>query len=391
MSQRNESHYKYVIDNPSATYQEFAKHFGISKQFGRTKFSKIKKSIAKHPTLAKDSSEQGYSFEDSKHYWHKSDNVSTFVKVDNSISGFEVVQMIDDILEARNLKKVKLPKVNKSDKVLNVILSDMHVGLDPNPQGRSLFNYKYNKEIFNYRLEQVYFTICKEYNTHGCFDTLVLYDLGDGLDGWNGETTRGGHKLDQNMSNVEAFKTYVGGKLDLIEKIINGGFASKIVIRSVSKCNHSGDFGYIANETIKMLIERVYDNQYCSFYILERFMEHFVHGEHCFIVTHGKDDKVMKFGMPLNLNDKTINFINSYIKHYKIDSKYVHLYKGDLHQVSYSKTKDFDYRNFAAFAPPSSWVQHNFVNGVSGYSTQVIPLHSNETSHSDYFFEFEEI
>jgi hypothetical protein len=27
---------------------------------------------------------------------------------------------------------------------------------------------------------------------------------------------------------------------------------------------------------------------------------------------------------------------------------------------------------------------------VSGYSTQVIPLHSNETSHSDYFFEFDE-
>lgn len=390
MAQRNENHYKFVIENPSATHQEFTKRFNFSANVGKAKFYKIKKSINQNEALAKDSAEKGYDFESVTHYWHKSDNLSTFVKVDNKMDGFEIVQMIDDIIEARKLPKVKFPKVKPTKNVLNLILSDMHVGLEPNPQGKSLFNYKYNKEIFDYRLEQVYLSVIKEYNTHGCFDMLVLYDLGDGLDGWNGETTRGGHKLDQNMTNVEAFKTYVGGKLDLIEKIINGGFASKIAIRSVSKCNHSGDFGYIANETIKMLLERVYNQKVVEFYILERFMEHFTHGDHCFIITHGKDDKVMKFGMPLNLNDKTINFINSYIKHYKIDSKYIHLYKGDLHQVSYHKTKDFDYRNFPAFAPPSSWVQHNFVNGVSGYSTQVIPLYNNEVSNSDYFFDFEE-
>jgi len=390
MGKRNESHYKYVIDNPDCTAREFQQYFDISYAFARSKLAKVKKSIAINPALARESAEHGLDFENVSHYWHKSDTISTFVKVDNKISADDIVQMIDEIIEARKIPKVKLPKLKRTDKLLNVILSDMHVGLDPNPQKRSLFNFKYNKEIFNYRLEQVHTAIIKEYNIHGIFDTIVLYDLGDGLDGWNAETTRGGHKLDQNMTNIEAFKTYVCGKLDLIEKIINSGIARSVDVRSVSKCNHSGDFGYIANETIKMLLERTYDTNYIKFYIMERFMEHFTHGQHCFIVTHGKDDKVMKRPLPLNLDDKTINFVNSYIKHYKIDAKYVHLYKGDLHQVSYHKTKDFDYRNFPSFAPPSSWVQHNFTMGVSGYSLQVIPLNDSEVTHSDYFFNFEE-
>jgi hypothetical protein len=45
MSQRNESHYKFVIDNPSATHHDFAKHFNTSKEFGKTKFNKIKRSL----------------------------------------------------------------------------------------------------------------------------------------------------------------------------------------------------------------------------------------------------------------------------------------------------------------------------------------------------------
>lgn len=390
MAQRNENHYSFVIENPSATHQEFSKRFNFRPNVGKAKFYKIKKSISNNEALAKDSAEKGYDFESVTHYWHKSDNLSTFVKVDNKMDGFEIVQMIDEIIEARKIPKIKPPKLKPTDKVLNVILSDMHVGLEPNPQGRSLFQFKYDKEEFNYRLEQVLQAVFKEYNTHGTFQNVVLYDLGDGLDGWNAETTRGGHKLDQNMSNIEAFKTYVSGKLNLIEMIINSGVTNKVIVRSVSKCNHSGDFGYIANETIRMLLHRVYGVSVVQFYILERFMEHFYHGDHCFIITHGKDDKVMKRPLPLNLDDKTINFVNSYIKHYKIDAKYIHLYKGDLHQISYHKTKDFDYRNFPSFAPPSSWVQHNFTMGVSGYSLQVIPLNDSEVTHSDYFFNFEE-
>ena len=43
----------------------------------------------------------------------------------------------------------------------------------------------------------------------GAFYSIYVCDLGDAVDGWNGYTTRGGHKLPQNMSNKEVFETYV--------------------------------------------------------------------------------------------------------------------------------------------------------------------------------------
>ena len=41
-----------------------------------------------------------------------------------------------------------------------------------------------------------------------------------------------------------------------------------------------------------------------------------------------------------------------------------------------------------SFAPPSSWVQHNFGDSYSGYSIQVIPKNTNEISHTDYFLDY---
>jgi hypothetical protein len=92
-------------------------------------------------------------------------------------------------------------------------------------------------------------------------------------------------------------------------------------------------------------------------------------------------------GLPLELNDKAITFINDYIDHYEIKTPYIHIEKGDLHRIGYSRSKKFDYRNYMSFAPPSTWVQHNFGSGYSGYSLDVIPKLSGEISHTDYFFD----
>jgi hypothetical protein len=265
----------------------------------------------------------------------------------------------------------------------------MHVGLDPNPDGKSLFNYKYGAKEFNANLDKVYTSVIKEKNLHGKFDILIIDDLGDGLDGWNGETTRRGHKLDQNMNNTEQFKVYVSGKLRLIESLIQADVANKIIVRNVTNDNHSGDFSKTANVAIEMILDRTYDKKNVEFHILNKFMEHFTYGDHTFILTHGKDEKYMFKGLPLDLNDRAIKFIHDYINHYKINSKYIHIEKGDLHQIAFKKTKKFDYRNYMSFAPPSAYVQNNFGDSYSGYSIQVIPKYSSEISHTDYFFDLE--
>jgi hypothetical protein len=133
----------------------------------------------------------------------------------------------------------------------------------------------------------------------------------------------------------------------------------------------------------------MYSNDIVEVDILERFIEHRTYGDHCFVLTHGKDKEQMKGGLPVVLNDKAIRLINDYIEHYDINSKFIHVEKGDLHQIGYQRTKKFDYRNFMSFAPPSSWIQHNFGDSYSGYSIQVIPKFNNEISHTDYFIEYD--
>lgn len=322
-------------------------------------------------------------------YWVKTKTHSALVKVSQEEYAQSILDAVSDIVSNYNPDKLRTIQKEKitSPVAIKATVSDMHVGLEPNPGGTSLFAYEYNETIFKQNLDKVFNSLCKEYDNHGRFDILVIDDLGDGLDGWNGQTTRGGHPLDQNMSNEEMFRVFVEGKLALIENCIKAGIANEVIVRNVANDNHSGSFASIANMTIQMLLNRTYSDKDVKFYILNRFMEHFQYGDHTFILTHGKDAKHMFKGLPYNLNDKAVSFINDYIDHYNINTKYIHVEKGDLHRIGYDRTKKFDYRNYMTFAPPSAWVSHNFGDCYSGYSIQTIPKFSGEISHTDYYFD----
>jgi hypothetical protein len=151
---------------------------------------------------------------------------------------------------------------------LRGVISDAHVGMNSNAEG-ALYGYEYNAEIFNKNLDRFFKAIQKEIAFYGCFDTIFIDDLGDGLDGYDGFTTRGGHKLQQNMSNNEAWKTYVDGKLTMLVNIINLNGAANYEFRNVANCNHSGDFGWTANMAIKMALELMFPNIFLIYLQLE--------------------------------------------------------------------------------------------------------------------------
>jgi len=309
------------------------------------------------------------------------------------LGGIDYPKLIEEIVQKHSRGSVRkiVPKTKHCDKAIKITLSDIHIGLEPNPDGNSIYQYEYNSNIFNANLDHVYSSVLKEHITNGKFDLLIIDDLGDGLDAYDGMTTRKGHTLDQNMNNVEAFRVYVEGKLRLIENLIAADVANKILIRNVSDDNHSGDFGHVANLAIQMILQRSYSDTHVEFYILRKFIEHFKYGDHTFILTHGKDKKNMFKGFPLDLDHKTTNFLNEYINRQGITTKYIHVEKGDLHQISYKRTSRFDYRNFMSFAPPSAYVQNNFGASYSGYSIQIIPKYFNEISHTDYFFDLAKV
>lgn len=393
----------YEESNNSKLAREVKERFNLPQDFDAVR-NMIGRRRAKRKlpeidiTALKDAAEEaGIDVESIKHGWLKNDTASLFVTNpyydDGTLTQDKIHSIFDAVIEKYidyEPTSIILPD-SPVAKALKVTKSDAHVGMQPNPNSKALFQYEYNAQIFGQSVDKIYQSILKEHRTHGTFDIIYLDDLGDQADGWSGKTTRGGHDLPQNMTNAEVFETCLDVNINLVKRIVSAGVAKKIVLRSVTRDNHSGDFSLIINIAIKRIINLMYSKEIVEVDILKRFIEHRYYGEHCFLMTHGKDDEFMKRGMPLILDDKTIRFINDYIDHYNIKAKYIHLDKGDLHQIGYQRTKKFDYRNYMSLAPPSSWVMHNFGDSYSGYSLQIVPLETNEIQHTDYFIEYSKI
>ena len=112
-------------------------------------------------------------------YWHKGEynGVNMSVRIsEDSESPLTTEDIQDTVREI--LSDYKPLEVRSNDiafeSALKVVLSDIHVGLDPNPNGKSLFSYEYNADIFNKNLNSVYDSIIQEYRENGTFELFVL-------------------------------------------------------------------------------------------------------------------------------------------------------------------------------------------------------------------------
>lgn len=243
-----------------------------------------------------------------------------------------------------------------------VVITDLHVGMDVNPDGLGLYGGNWNAEELERRRNlTVRHILANRRAPH-----LVIDDLGDLLDGFNGQTIRGGHDLPQNMNNREAFETAVSFKIALVDDLAPR--YESILIHNICDDNHSGDFAYMANSAFKRFIEARYDH--VEVVNVCKFMYHYVLYGKPIIITHGKDSKNLKFGFKAHPDGKAIEKITEYIEHNNLN-KYVgrvEFCKGDSHQYIFDHTSGntFDYFSFPAFSPASNWVQTNFKAGRSG-------------------------
>lgn len=303
----------------------------------------------------------------------------------------EYKQATKELMWEYKFKEIRLQKPRVKDKIMcKPTITDAHVWLEPNPWWNWLFQYEYNWDIFQKGIGRVFWSVMKEYNTYWAFDILLLQDLWDALDWWCWQTTRGWHKLQQNMSNAEAFKTYVRGKVSLIESLVRENIARHYIVRDIVNDNHSWEFSEIAAFTVSEIIHAIYKWK-IEFQLVKRVMEHYEYGVHTFITTHWKDSHNMMRPMPLHLDLKTENHIKRYIKHYDINTPFIHVEKWDQHRLGYDKCDVFDYRNYCAFAPWSDWQQANFSTSYGWYSIDIVPKNSWEICHTDYFLEYSKI
>jgi len=279
--------------------------------------------------------------------------------------------------------EVELKKVdNYNNSFDRLVYTDTHIGMTPNENGFSLYGGKWDEdELFN-RLQET----CLFVEQNSKSDTLIIDDLGDFMDGWDGETTRKGHKLPQNMDNQKAFDVGVAFKVKMIDILVQ--FYENIIVNNICEDNHAGAFGYVVNSAFKSIVEHKYNNVKVTNH--RKFMNHYFYGKHCFVISHGKDSKSLKFGFKPHLDPKQIEKIDQYLKQNSIykDADFIEFSKGDSHQLllDYCGTDDFDYCNYGAFSPSSEWVQTNFKKGRSGFVLYNIEKENNIKQNNIYFF-----
>lgn len=311
--------------------------------------------------------DRGINKNDVSLYWDKTKDFSILVRPEVSKDDL-TPEYIREVVSKINFDPVKTVKPNDSEEILRLILTDVHIGMETDSTGYGLYNEVWNEEELFNRLD-IILDECARIQRK--FKEIHVIDLGDYMDGLNGQTTRGGHSLPQNMSNRKAFKVGVKFKVELYSRL-QQLFDTTVVAYNVCNDNHSSDFGYIVNESVKSICEL--SNPNISVNNLERFMSHYTYGKHCFILCHGKDEKHMKFGLKVKL-DPTIQVkILDYIKYYGIKEEFITFEKGDSHQQLFDSTssEDFEYFNYRAFSPASGWVKHNFKLGSNGFTLMTV-------------------
>lgn len=272
--------------------------------------------------------------------------------------GFDFDEMDSLIKEA--ISEIDVPVIKQPDNFTSVkdeaiiaVFSDAHVAMETDEDGTALYGGVWNEETFLSRMKDFAHDIAV--NSQG--RPVYVFDLGDYMDGWDGFTVRGGHKLPQNMKTPKAFKVGVKGKLVLPNMLDS----LDVNYLSLTNDNHSGDLAKIVNHTVKLLVG---DN--CRAF--DRFMDHVIIGNHCFIMSHGKDDKYMRSGFPAIPNDKARKAINDYIHFHNLSRYFITFMKGDTHVKLFDDSNQkFRYYNYPALSPASEYVQTNFGLGRSGY------------------------
>lgn len=214
---------------------------------------KIKRNEAKVKELTKELLDLKEKFTDAKEF----------------IKGYKPKKYKKDLFEVKPL-----------DNTLILVLSDMHVGAYTSDY--SIYSNPYDQEELHTRLTKVAKRITAIKDS---FNSIIVLNLGDSLDGYNGETTRGGHPLSQNMNDKEQVKAFLDEMIYFFGLIAR--FNKPIRYYCVGEANHDGNYGWLANEKLASVLEVLYPNQITS-NIFDNFINHFQVGDTTFIICHGK-------------------------------------------------------------------------------------------------------
>lgn len=282
---------------------------------------------------------------------------------------------VDIIKEIGPIKSiVSFDDSTPNDKTMIIWSSDKHIGASIPCD--ALYKREYNEHIFHQRMVQMFDQALSLYNLHGKFDELIIADLGDSLDGYNGLTTRGGHHLPQNLNNKEAARVHFFTHKWFYDSLITAGIAEKIRVVNVTNDNHSGDFGWHANFALAQYGELAWPN--VEFINQEEFIGHILIYNRAYLLTHGKDKHNRNKPLPLKINAEVESQLMDYVDDRGLHGYKIHVRKGDIHLNDLDCTRrKLTYWNIGSVFGASDWIMTNFSDTIPSCVFEVVEKDNN--------------
>lgn len=302
----------------------------------------------------------------------------------------EIILDIDKHLDESVQKYINpVVSIARGDIIVNeewfdrLVYTDVHINMNVNGKdGDALYEGKWDEEEVLKRLD----LMIQHVKTFKKSNVLVITDLGDFLDGLNGQTTRKGHELPQNTNDKDAFELALTFKIKLIDSLVND--FDEIICNNITNDNHAGLFSFFVSSAVEKILTQRYPTK-VKVNTMKRFINHYSIGRHTFVELHGKDIGEMRYGFKPKLDAVQADKLDHYCKEYKLyNGNYIEVSKGDSHQALYDDTtsNDFSYYNYPAFSPPSNWVKTNFGNSRSGFNFFNIKREENIKISIPYWF-----
>src|SRR5699024_817756 len=127
----------------------------------------------------------------------------------------------------------------KSDWVDRLVYTDVHINMNPKGfSGSPLYDSEWKREEVMERLQiMIDHTIKNKKREY-----IIVSELGDFVDGFRGETVRGGHKLHQNSNDKYAFELGLEFKIKLVSELLKE--YEYVYSSNCTNNNHAGDFDF---------------------------------------------------------------------------------------------------------------------------------------------------
>ena len=260
---------------------------------------------------------------------------------------------------------IKLSKVDTKTNhgLLTLNLADIHAGSLGND--KTPFPTMYTKQDMRNRLK-MFVEKTLEFTENKKYEEVWLINLGDALNGWDSQTTRKGHEV-PSLSNKDQFDIFLELMIEYYETMLNSNLTNTYKVINILNDNHIGSsLNYIVMKSIELYLSQKYPE--VQFIQQWDFIKTYTYGKHMIALTHGKDEKVMKFPMKMVLDEKLDNWLNQYFLHQGATplTHYLSLVKGDLHSKNESYGKFGRYVNIPSLMGTSDYIALNYGFSKSG-------------------------